>query len=141
MKTYNEMHPGREDDGYFYRGTYSTLVESIGNVVVQESDADYQGDTFVLFSDGHRFGFLVFGWGSCSGCDALEACDSPSAVEALRDDLAASVKWGTASEIAAYISSADERVEWYASEWHPAFAVFRTEAMTWLERLEKAAME
>lgn len=42
--------------------------------LIWEAVGDYQGDYFVLVKgpDG-RYGFTVIGYGSCSGCDGLQA--------------------------------------------------------------------
>ena len=120
MRTFNEMYPLHDDEHGFCVSDYNPLIESIAEVVAREDDDDYQGDTFVIFRDANdenRFGFLPIGWGSCSGCDALQSCASPQEVEALRDQLAESVKWGTAQEIAEHMRGAEERCEHYATEW------------------------
>ena len=36
---------------------------------------------------------MIFGWGSCSGCDALQGCDSLDDIIDLRNDFARSVVW------------------------------------------------
>lgn len=42
---------------------------------------------------GHEWGYLNFGWGSCSGCDALQACDSYEDLDSLRKQLVADIHW------------------------------------------------
>lgn len=120
MKSFSEMYPLHDDEYGFCVSNYGPLIKSIAEVVAQEDDGDYQGDTFVIFrdaSDKSRFGFLSIGWGSCPGCDALQSCSSPREVEELRDGLARGVKWGTAQEIAEYMRGAEERCEYYVGEW------------------------
>jgi hypothetical protein len=66
------------DDDYFSApGSYGPIVAALGVSLVEVEAGDYQGDTWVLLhaDDGH-YGILTFGWGSCSGCDALQGCDS-----------------------------------------------------------------
>lgn len=54
--------------------TYETIVASWGyEVLAFTVTGSYQGDQEVLLRDGDRYGFLMIGYGSCSGCDALEA--------------------------------------------------------------------
>lgn len=53
----------------------------------------YQGSTWVLYQDGIRFGYLRLGRGSCSGCDALQACGSIEEVQELMDELWQSIMW------------------------------------------------
>ena len=79
-----------------YFGDYDRLLKSFNyNILIQVDDKDYQGDSRLLFHDKEkdRYGFLTFGWGSCSGCDALEACNSLQDVELLRTQLANSISW------------------------------------------------
>lgn len=72
---------------------YDQIVATFGRVLVETSDGDYQGDSLYLITDETRFGILTFGWGSCSGCDALEACSSQSDLDSLQDDLEKSIVW------------------------------------------------
>ncbi len=53
---------------------YDVIVASFGDIMVAESYGDYQGDSMYMIRRGARFGMVRVGWGSCSGCDALEAC-------------------------------------------------------------------
>ena len=53
---------------------YEALVQTAG-LTVEEScySGDYQGDLYMIVRDGEgRYGYLVTGYGSCSGCDAYE---------------------------------------------------------------------
>lgn len=93
MKPISDVYPDAGEYGYFGVYDYGPLIESIGHeVLVKVDDDDYQGDSNVLFrrADG-AFGYLNFGWGSCSGCDALQACDSYEDLESLRNSLVAGI--------------------------------------------------
>ena len=74
---------------------YTPIINHIGRVIVRVDDSDYQGDTRVLLESefSRQIGWVQFGWGSCSGCDALQACESVSDVQSLVDEIIASVKW------------------------------------------------
>ena len=75
-------------------GTYGPLLKSMGfEILVQEDEDDYQGDSVVLFSHGEYRGILIFGWGSCSGCDALKGCFSYKDIEELREKLCNDIRW------------------------------------------------
>lgn len=76
-----------------YFSEYQPMIAEFGEIMVQDDDDGYQGDSRVLYRDGTRFGYLVFGWGSCSGCDALQACSTIQEVQSLMDELMASIKW------------------------------------------------
>lgn len=91
MQTVKELYPDWEE-GYG-PSSYQPIIDAIGEVVVQVDDDDYQGDSRLLYRRGEEFGFLIFGWGSCSGCDALQAADTAQEVQALADGMEASVEW------------------------------------------------
>ena len=107
------MKDFRKDDKYPYYG-YEDLLESFGlEVIKSEMVGNYQGDYLTLFKDEDRYGYLVFGYGSCSGCDALEAIDDDyKQVKELRDGLFESIKWGTAAELVEYLES-DEIIDYW----------------------------
>lgn len=104
----------QEDEEYVYFG-YGQLVDSFEvDVEFEEHDNDYQGDSYYLLRDGGRYGVLVFGWGSCSGCDALQSCDTLSEVTALRDSLWESVRWfDSRDDLRAWVSTYDFEGQWY----------------------------
>lgn len=72
---------------------YTPIIQSFGHVIVRTDEDDYEGDTFVLLGKDDRYGFLVFGWGSCSGCDALQACGSFAAIDTLITQLENTIHW------------------------------------------------
>lgn len=91
MKTAKEIYS--ETD---YYSSYTPMLEAFGEIVIRVDDNDYQGDTRVLFRENcysHSYGYLQFGWGSCSGCDALQACNNIDEVQKLMDELKDSIKW------------------------------------------------
>jgi hypothetical protein len=90
MRKVVELYPESRDYSW---DDYQPMVEEFGSVILQESDDDYQGSTWVLYQDGERIGWLRFGWGSCSGCDALQACDTIDEVQELMDFLWQSIRW------------------------------------------------
>jgi hypothetical protein len=76
--------------------TYAELIDSMGfdAVLAEVSTDDYQGDTYSLAIQGSRIGLVVFGWGSCSGCDALDAAHGNLAeLTQVRDDIYKGVHW------------------------------------------------
>lgn len=99
---------------------YDDLVKSWGyEIVAQEDFGSYQGDTAVLLRDGERYGWLVFGWGSCTYCDALQGCASEADVRELREQLHADIHWeDSAAALLQWMSTRD----WPAVEfaWHEA---------------------
>ena len=109
MENIRTVYPGLEEGESFWApGDYNPLLESLGyKIVVKKDDNAYQGDSFILFYDetgdhgeydGYdQYGILVFGWGSCSGCDALQACDNYNQIEQLRNALHSEIRWDSAS--------------------------------------------
>ena len=110
---------------------WEDLVQDLGPKVVAMSERnDYQGDYFVLLRDGNDWGWLVIGYGSCSGCDELEGewysalyhdhdhDKSPSeAMNDLVERLRREVRWGTAQEIETYLRDAAFYPQnWWASD-------------------------
>jgi hypothetical protein len=96
--------------------SYQELVDSFEvKEVFSEHDNDYQGDSFYLLKNGTKHGILIFGWGSCSGCDTLEAIGSDfKEVTAFRNDLWNSIQWfDTKADVRKYIKSKDFDLEWY----------------------------
>ena len=93
---------------YFYP-TYELLIESAGLEIVDSMCfGAYQGDEVVLVKKDDKYGILIFGYGSCTGCDALQAAwDDDESWEkehayteenmgnliALRDSLVGNIRW------------------------------------------------
>ena len=100
MKPLTEVYKKSEfSSKEFYESDYGPLLESMGwTILLKVDDQDYQGDSRVLFRDGNRYGFLIFGWGSCSGCDALQACDTFEEAEQLRNRLVHDTEWYDSKE-------------------------------------------
>lgn len=95
---------------------YNVIIKSFGyNVLLQVDDNDYQGDTRVLFRDGRKLGILIFGWGSCSGCDALQACDGINEIVELAEEMERNIKWGTHKETYKYFLEHDWKGDY---SWH-----------------------
>lgn len=82
-----------QEDMNWGLGDYMPMLEDFADMVIKVDDDDYQGDSFVLYEDNGRYGYLTFGWGSCSGCDALQACETWEEVQELYDHLQNSIKW------------------------------------------------
>ena len=100
-----DLPPLEGDSSWSYDNLLATMTD--GKVWAHEDNA-YQGDTFAIIQRGGAYGFVVFGWGSCSGCDALEAAHSDIAMATqLRDELYDSARW---------FSSLENFLHWQKSE-------------------------
>lgn len=105
----------KDDDYWWYSGGYADLVDSFEvETIFDEHDDDYQGDSYYLLKDGDKFGILIFGWGSCSGCDALQGCYTFEEVVTLRDELWQSISWDTLDATKTWVESHDFGDDWYS---------------------------
>jgi hypothetical protein len=99
--------------------SYMQLVESYGLEVIESLMlGSYQGDILmVLRNDSGQFGLLVTGYGSCSGCDALEGCRGKAKeLETLRSDLCDSIVWYGCGDFVEYITTKDFKLEYYGQK-------------------------
>lgn len=93
---------------------YQPILDLFGNIVFQFNDSDYQGDSFLLYRKDEKYGILIFGWGSCSGCDALQACTSFEDVDDLINELKDSIAWFSNKEmLCEYVKNKDWEAEYY----------------------------
>jgi hypothetical protein len=77
----------------------------------------YQGDLLVICKKGNKFGMVVTGFGSCSGCDAFQACHGdPKKLRALRDTLCKNIIWRDITKFISYLRTKEWRNEFYYGE-------------------------
>jgi hypothetical protein len=89
---------------------YDDIVNDFGADVIDTARlGDYSGDILYLLRSGDQIGLLEVGYGSCSGCDALEsALPSVTEVQNLADSLFDSIIWKSdAKEMIEYLKSLD----------------------------------
>jgi hypothetical protein len=110
-----QLYPKQEGEPFYGPSDYNPLIGSFGEILLQVDDKDYQGDTRVILKRGDEYGLLIFGWGSCSGCDALQACDTYQDIENLRARLESDIKWLPAKELLAYLETHDWKGDY---SWH-----------------------
>lgn len=109
---------------------YGPLLRSFGfEVLHEETEENHSGISYLLYrTAGGEYGFLAFGWGSCSGCDALRACKTWEEVEQLRRTLMRKIVW-RADRGALWLWLVDEPIQ--TLQWHwgsKSFAAFLTAA-------------
>ena len=104
-----------DDDCFLTYSDYESLIESFEvEICITVHDNNYQGDSrYILKNDNGSYGFLIFGWGSCRGCDALQACGSKQEIYELRDQLWNEIKWGSFYELLSYIENRDWELQYY----------------------------
>ena len=114
-----------ENDGWGW-SDYQPMIDAFGNVAVQVDDQDYQGDTRVLYDNNGKIGHLVFGWGSCSGCDALQACDDYEELQELCNELENDIKW---------FDNKKEALEWFkAHDWEGDYSWHQEESRDFVKK-------
>jgi len=111
-----QLYPEAKMESYGLCGIYGyqPIVDYCGEVLIQFDDRDYQGDTFAIVKKNDQLGFLQFGWGSCSGCDALQAAHTLEKVGMLASDIESGVHWfNTGAELVKWLDEAEERNEYF----------------------------
>ena len=111
-----------EDDDLTFQeqSDYTPIIESFGKIEIRVDQNDYQGDSFVYYRDGNSHGILIFGWGSCSGCDALQGCGNESELDELIESMEKDIRWFTAQELYEWLNDEDYHETQYHShidEW------------------------
>lgn len=103
MKTAKELY---KNEGYWC--DYQPMLNEFGEILLQVDEDDYQGDSFLIYKKDNKYGLLIFGWGSCSGCDALQGCNNIDEVQELMNQLYNDIKWfDSLQELKNYISNND----------------------------------
>jgi len=99
MKKVEELYP-QEDYGLdcFCCYDYNPMLKEFGDILIQVDDDDWQGDSRVLYEKDGKLGYLLFGWGSCSGCDSLQACENYKELQEHMDWLNNSIQWFDSNE-------------------------------------------
>lgn len=118
MKTAKELYDSNDAGRW---SDYQPMLNAFGNIVLQVEEDGYQGSSWLIYEDNGRYGYLTFGWGSCSGCDALLACFTLEEVQELMDYLYASIQWFESLEsLQTWFYNRDwEGVhEWHLGEFH-----------------------
>ena len=100
---------GKKDEYQYDFDDYAFLVKKLGKIVCEAHQDGYHGDSvYYVVAGPTRFGFLTFGWGSCSGCDALEACITPEDYADLFEDLLRDIVWFTSlKKLRTYLKNKD----------------------------------
>ena len=133
MKEAKEIYKEDLDDGWFCVSNYSPMLKEFGNILVQVDDEDYQGDSRVLYEKDGKIGYLNFGWGSCSGCDALQACENINEVQNLMSGLNNEIKW--------FDCKADALKYFNEHDWEGDYSWHEEEQKQFIEKCKKVLSE
>lgn len=103
MRKVTEIYPDLyhsygEDHRFRAPYCYVPMLQEFGEIVLQVDEDNWQGDSWVLYKDGDKYGYLCFGWGSCSGCDSLQGCESEEELENLMHSLCSAIQWYDSKE-------------------------------------------
>lgn len=105
--------------------SYEGLLRDHFERVEEEYCGSYQGDIVFRVEDKGRIGYLVWGYGSCSGCDELEAAYGDADAEReVGERMAAAVFFGTVEEIRRH-ALAEDGNHWYAYDREVAEAIHK----------------
>jgi len=114
-----EVYGDQGEEPFYGPCNYEKIIDAWGyKELVNVSSEDYQGDTHVILhdTDTDKYGYLTFGWGSCSGCDALQACETWKEIKDLADGLHDAIMWkDSARELLDYFENKDWETEYM---WH-----------------------
>jgi len=109
---------GMSQEDRIYHG-YDDMVRSFGKIVYKVTLGDWQRDYLYLIQgkEPHqKWGYLKTGYGSCSGCDRYQACDSIKELEHLRNQIFDSVQWfGNSGEALEFFEKHDWEGDYYGS--------------------------
>ena len=114
---------------------YEPFIKSMGYPILWSHETgDYQGQWLFLLENGSQVGILIFSYGSCSGCDALQACDTFEEAEGLRETLASSIRWGSAVDTLKWLVSREWDLDhtYYLDNATEALAELGTFLINWI---------
>lgn len=114
-----EIYPDTKNENFYGESDYTPMVKSFGEILIEVADNEYRGDTRYLLKNESKFGLLIIGWGSCSGCDALQATNTIQELAELMQSIENDVKWfDSFEELRSYVKNKDWDLEhsWCAKE-------------------------
>lgn len=100
-------------DVYDMPGYREMLEAEEIEILAWETFGSYQGDYAVVVKRNDLLGFIVIGYGSCSGCDALEGCDTQEEYDSLMLGVLSSIQWGGPEAIRSKITNLFDDNNWY----------------------------
>lgn len=97
---------GHSTEWFDVCASYEELIELDGvTIEFSVQEGSYQGDQYCVVRHPERgWGFVCFGYGSCSGCDALQGCCSVEQIKELAEDIHNDIEWYETKE---------KLVEWF----------------------------
>lgn len=100
--------------GYYH---YENLIKATGcDIIDSLYMGNYEDDLLMVVSKNYKFGLLVTGYGSCSGCDALQGCVTNTERTELAVELYNKIMWKEPGEIIDYLEDKDWSAEYYGQQ-------------------------
>lgn len=112
-----DLEKGRRSEWSYYFETdsfdYTDAFEGY-EIKVSKTLGSYQGDILYIIQDDDRFGFVGVGYGSCSGCDALQACNTAEDVLSLFNRIRSDIHWeDNALSLYEWLQDREHNLQWY----------------------------
>ena len=104
---------------YMPNMSYESMVSSFCESIIYSAVCgEYQGDEIYIITKAGMYGLSVVGFGSCSGCDALLACDTVDDLKELRRAIKDDVRWFSClKEMREYIFDDEtKKTNWWAND-------------------------
>jgi|694.fasta_scaffold37472_3 hypothetical protein len=122
MSRAEALYPRNHRGEFPFVADYYPIIHSFGTVLTEADIGSYQGDTVAILQDDAKgFGFLVFSFGSCCVCDALQACGTYAEIDELINSLENGVRWfSSLQEAKDYVMDDEMRKGshcWHEPEW------------------------
>ena len=102
-----------------YEGWYDTLLEDAGIAVLAKAVLGrYDGDVLMVVRAGNGFyGYTRTGYGSCAGCDALQACETMEELKELQRQEIERITWYlTLEAVKQFVCEHDWEGDWANEE-------------------------
>ena len=119
----NWFNPNENTLGYI---RHEDIVRSFNfDILIDSHDGSFSGDSWYLLGNGSSYGYLVFGWGSCSRCDALLGCKDADDLAELYNQLLNKIVWkNSKADMYNYFKTKDWELEFYNDD--SEFCEFKT---------------
>ncbi len=125
----------------FYSGyacEYDNIVAEFGETIIYKIHESYSGDMWYLLNINGKLAYLNLSYGSCSGCDALQGCNSLKDLTDLIIEIYNSmVKFETLQEAKEYFEA--EARQFDASWYYDENKDFIKEALIYIENMIEAS--
>lgn len=127
-----ELFPNVKEGRYHAEGLPdydSMLLKVCDEVVVSEAVGDWQGDYLYVLRKGDQYAYKKIGYGSCSGCDALQAVETYEDLQKLFDEVTPT-EWESKAEVIEFLKKHDWEGDYFYRGDGPQVQKFVKAALT-----------